>query len=108
MIESIQTTSDDTEEGMRDVGIAAPGTDTTQSIFRTPAHCQASTHDVPTYGSSEAVINERVHSRKVGFQYVVQALVNSLPLLLVDIFRANRYDFRVPDGFLQARHPGRR
>jgi Undecaprenyl-phosphate galactose phosphotransferase WbaP len=86
MIEGNRTMSDELEEGTRDVGTALFGTGTARGVFHAPVRCQMSAHDSPANGGMDPAINDRVHTRKVGIQYVFQALLNSLPLLLVDIF----------------------
>lgn len=85
MIESVRTMSEETREITGDSGAALYGAGQT-GIFHIPVQRSGATAVGSTAGGSECTNNERIHSRKAGFEYVFQTLVNSLPLLLVDIF----------------------
>jgi Undecaprenyl-phosphate galactose phosphotransferase WbaP len=76
----------DIEESVSGIGTAVVGTAARHSgVFHLPVRQELSADEAGSQ-ADESEVGGQVLSRKVGIQYTVQVLLNSLPLLVVDIF----------------------
>lgn len=75
-----------TEVGRGETGTALlGGTFSRGGVFHSRVRYSSMMEQSKLDDQDEAVAGHRIFTRKVGLQYVVQAMLNSLPLLLVDI-----------------------
>jgi Undecaprenyl-phosphate galactose phosphotransferase WbaP len=85
MMEGTQTMSGETEERTQDPASAVFAVGAGSGVYHATTNAPAANREGPAGTAYDPAVNERVHARKVGFEYIWQALCNSVPLLLVDI-----------------------